>query len=67
MTKNLKWRIPLIAVVIAIGTMILYPPAEKILKREHVKEVDGKIICEAAGASLHMNAHPALYHMSIVL
>ncbi len=44
MTKNLRWRIPLIAVVIAIGTMILYPPAEKILKREHVKEVDGKII-----------------------
>ncbi|MBE7445469.1 MAG: protein translocase subunit SecD [Planctomycetia bacterium] len=44
MTKNLRWRIPLIAVVIAIGTMILYPPSEKILQREHVKEIDGKIV-----------------------
>lgn len=44
MTKNLRWRIPLIAAVIAIGTMVLYPPAEKILKREHVREIDGKVV-----------------------
>ncbi|MCF6156522.1 MAG: protein translocase subunit SecD [Candidatus Brocadia sp.] len=44
MIKNLRWRIPLIAVVIAIGTMVLYPPAEKVLKRERVKEIDGKVV-----------------------
>lgn len=44
MTKNLRWRIPLIAVVVAIGTMILYPPSEKTLKREQVKEIDGKVV-----------------------
>ncbi|TVM03847.1 MAG: hypothetical protein CV087_02990 [Candidatus Brocadia sp. WS118] len=43
MTKNLRWRIPIIAVVIAIGIMVLYPPSEKILIKEHVKEIDGKI------------------------
>lgn len=44
MSKNLRWRIPLIAVVIAIGTMILYPPSEKVLKRERVKEIEGKVV-----------------------
>lgn len=44
MIKNLRWRIPLVAVVIAIGTMVLYPPAEKVLKRERVKEIDGKVV-----------------------
>lgn len=44
MTKNLRWRIPIIAVVIAIGTMVLYPPSEKILIKEHVKEIDGKVV-----------------------
>ncbi|MEK7289705.1 MAG: protein translocase subunit SecD [Planctomycetota bacterium] len=44
MTKSLRWRIPLIAVVIAIGLMVLYPPADKVLKREVVKEVDGKVV-----------------------
>ena len=44
MIKNLRWKIPLIVVVIAIGMMILYPPAEKVLKRESVKEIDGKVV-----------------------
>ncbi|MBM4054171.1 MAG: protein translocase subunit SecD [Planctomycetes bacterium] len=44
MGKNLRWKIPLIVIVIAIGFMILYPPAEKVLKREIVKEVDGRVI-----------------------
>ncbi|MCF6148601.1 MAG: protein translocase subunit SecD [Candidatus Kuenenia sp.] len=44
MGKNLRWKIPLIVIVIAIGFMILYPPAEKVLKRELVKEVDGNVI-----------------------
>ncbi len=44
MIKNLRWRIPLIAVVIAIGTMVLYPPSDKVIKKEHVKEIDGKVV-----------------------
>ena len=44
MTKNLRWRMPIIAVVIAIGTMVLYPPSEKILMKESVKEIDGKVV-----------------------
>jgi protein-export membrane protein SecD/preprotein translocase SecF subunit len=30
-------------VVIAMGIMVLYPPAEKVLKRVQVKEIDGKV------------------------
>lgn len=44
MTKNLRWRIPLIAIVIAIGSMIVYPPSEKVLKKEQVKEIDGNVV-----------------------
>ncbi len=44
MSKQLRWKIPLIAVVIAIGMMIIYPPSEKVLKREKVKEIDGKVV-----------------------
>jgi len=44
MIKNLRWKIPLIVVVIAIGMMVLYPPAEKVLKRESVKEINGKVV-----------------------
>lgn len=44
MTKNLRWKIPIIAVVIALGIMILYPPSEKILKKEQVKEIDGTVV-----------------------
>lgn len=44
MSKQLRWKIPLIAVVIAIGIMIIFPPAEKVLKREKVREIDGKVV-----------------------
>ncbi|MFO0792674.1 MAG: protein translocase subunit SecD [Candidatus Brocadiaceae bacterium] len=44
MSKQLRWKIPLVAVVIAIGMMIIYPPSEKVLKREKVKEIDGKVV-----------------------
>ncbi len=44
MTKNLRWKIPLVVVAIAIGIMVLYPPSEKVLKRESVREVDGKVV-----------------------
>ena len=44
MTKKLRWKIPLIVVVIAIGIMVLYPPSEKVLKRENVREIAGKVV-----------------------
>lgn len=44
MVKSLRWKIPLIVVVIAIGIMVLYPPSEKVIKREQIKEIDGKIV-----------------------
>lgn len=44
MSKNLRWKIPLIVIVIAIGLMVLYPPAEKVIKKERVKEIDGKVV-----------------------
>ncbi|MDR4508220.1 MAG: protein translocase subunit SecD [Candidatus Brocadiaceae bacterium] len=44
MGKNLRWKIPLIVIVIAVGIMILYPPGEKILKKEHVREINGKVV-----------------------
>src|SRR3990167_2394449 len=44
MVKSLRWKIPLIIVVIAIGIMVIYPPSEKVLKRENVREIDGKVV-----------------------
>ncbi|MGQ3685641.1 MAG: protein translocase subunit SecD [Candidatus Loosdrechtia sp.] len=44
MAKNLRWRIPLVLAVIAISIMILYPPSEKVLIKEQVKEVDGRVV-----------------------
>src|SRR3990167_5544278 len=44
MVKSLRWKIPLIIVVIAIGIMVVYPPSEKVLKRENVREIDGKVV-----------------------
>lgn len=35
---------PLVLVVIAIGMMIFYPPSEKVLRKEQVKEIDGKVV-----------------------
>lgn len=44
MSKNLRWKIPLIVVIIAIGLMVLFPPSEKVIKKERVKEIDGKVV-----------------------
>ncbi|MCP5003667.1 MAG: protein translocase subunit SecD, partial [Planctomycetes bacterium] len=43
MQKNLRWKIPVIAVLIAITLLAIYPPANKVIKMEEVKEVDGKV------------------------
>ena len=44
MSKNLRWKIPLIVVPIAIAIMALYPVADKPIKSENITEINGKVI-----------------------
>ena len=44
MPKNLRWKIPLIVVLIAIAIMALYPVANKPIKSENITEINGKVI-----------------------
>ena len=44
MSMNLKWKIPLIAILIAIAIMALYPPADAPIKTEKITEINGKVV-----------------------
>ncbi|NOR64532.1 MAG: protein translocase subunit SecD [Candidatus Scalindua sp.] len=44
MSTNLRWKIPLIVVLIAIAIMALYPVADKPIKSENITEINGKVI-----------------------
>jgi SecD/SecF fusion protein len=44
MPKNLKWKIPLIVVLIAIAILALYPAADKPIKSEKITEINGKVV-----------------------
>lgn len=44
MPKNIRWKIPLIAIAIAIALFALYPPFEKPIKKERIKEINGKVV-----------------------
>jgi SecD/SecF fusion protein len=44
MPRNLKWKIPLIVVLIAIAIMALYPVADKPIKSENITEINGKVV-----------------------
>ena len=44
MSKNFRWKIPLIVVLIAIAIMALYPVADKPIKSENITEINGKVI-----------------------
>ncbi|MFQ5685729.1 MAG: protein translocase subunit SecD [Candidatus Scalindua sp.] len=44
MSKNLKWKIPLIVILIAIAIMALYPPADAPIKTEKITEINGKVV-----------------------
>ena len=44
MPRNLRWKIPLIVVLIAIAIMALYPVADKPIKTENITEINGKVI-----------------------
>ncbi|MEK7369293.1 MAG: hypothetical protein AABZ62_06480, partial [Planctomycetota bacterium] len=39
-----RWKIPLIAVLIALALVALYPPRDKVMRVEKIKEVDGKVV-----------------------
>ncbi|MBT3879026.1 MAG: protein translocase subunit SecD [Candidatus Scalindua sp.] len=43
MPKNLRWKIPLIVVLIAIAIMALCPVADKPIKSENITEINGKV------------------------
>ena len=44
MPKNLKWKIPLIVILIAIAITALYPPADKPIKSEKITEINGQVV-----------------------
>ncbi len=44
MPKNLKWKIPLIVVLIAIAILALYPTTDKPIKSEKITEINGKVV-----------------------
>ena len=44
MPKNLRWKIPLIVVLIAIAILALYPPANKPIKSEKITEINDKVV-----------------------
>ena len=44
MPKDIKWKIPLIVIVIGIALYAIYPPFGKTIKKERIKEVDGKVV-----------------------
>ena len=43
MPKNLKWKIPVIVILVGISILALYPPGDKVIKIEEIKEADGKV------------------------
>ncbi len=40
----LRWKMPLIAITVALSLLALYPPADRVIKRERVKEVEGQVV-----------------------
>lgn len=44
MQKDIRWKIPLIVIVIAIAIFAIYPPFDKTIRKERIKEIDGKVV-----------------------
>jgi protein-export membrane protein SecD/preprotein translocase SecF subunit len=40
----LRWKMPLIVIMIALSLLLLYPTTDKVVKREKVKEVEGQVV-----------------------
>ncbi|MDI6759701.1 MAG: protein translocase subunit SecD [Candidatus Brocadiaceae bacterium] len=40
----LRWKMPLIVIVVALALLSLYPPTDRVIKKEKVKEVDGQVV-----------------------
>ena len=39
-----RWKMPLIVILIAVAIFALYPPTNKVMKVEKIKEVDGQVV-----------------------
>ncbi len=39
----LRWKMPLIAITVAIALLALYPTTDRVIKKERIKEVNGQI------------------------
>lgn len=45
MTKEIyRWKMPLIAVLIATALFVLYPPSNKVMRVQRIKEIDGQVV-----------------------
>src|SRR3990167_3887236 len=40
----LRWKMPLIVITVALALLALYPPTDRVIKKEKVKEVDGQVV-----------------------
>ncbi|OHB89286.1 MAG: protein-export membrane protein SecD, partial [Planctomycetes bacterium RIFCSPHIGHO2_02_FULL_52_58] len=40
----LRWKMPLIVIMVALALLALYPPTDRVIKKEKVKEVDGQVV-----------------------
>ncbi|HHT9120366.1 MAG TPA: protein translocase subunit SecD, partial [Candidatus Hypogeohydataceae bacterium YC41] len=40
----LRWKMPLIVITVALSLLALYPPTDKVVKKEKIKEVDGQVV-----------------------
>ncbi|MFQ5957699.1 MAG: preprotein translocase subunit SecD, partial [Candidatus Brocadiales bacterium] len=39
-----RWKIPLIAILIALALFALYPPTNRVMRVEKIKEINGKVV-----------------------
>lgn len=45
MSKEIyRWKIPLIAILIALALFSLYPPTDRVVRVERIKEIDGEVV-----------------------
>ncbi|MFN3467040.1 MAG: protein translocase subunit SecD, partial [Candidatus Brocadiales bacterium] len=40
----LRWKMPLIVITVAMALLALYPPTDRVVKKEKVKEVEGQVV-----------------------
>lgn len=40
----LRWKMPLIVLTVAFSLLMIYPPTDRVIKKEKIKEVDGQVV-----------------------